>query len=73
MRAVSAVAVHLRVLGLADGEHTDAATLKAAFHERARCCHPDLHSEPAKAAAEAEFKRVLEAYQFLKASAAKAA
>jgi curved DNA-binding protein CbpA len=39
--------------------------LKQAYRRKALQCHPDVHPKESKAAAEAEFRRISESYEFL--------
>lgn len=62
----AAVLEYLSVLGLPADATLQRAALKAAFHKAAMQWHPDMHAgEHAKAAAEAKFKLVKEAYESL--------
>lgn len=57
---------HLAVLGLPPDAALQRSQLKVAFHRAAMQWHPDMHAdEVRKAAAEAKFKQVKEAYESL--------
>lgn len=66
-----AVLEHLAVLGLPSDAALQRTQLKAAFHKAAMQWHPDMHvGDGPKAAAEARFKQVKEAYESLVQAAA---
>ncbi|GJP84827.1 hypothetical protein CLOP_g14877 [Closterium sp. NIES-67] len=59
----------LRSLGLAHGAHRD--EVRSAFHQLAKRTHPDVVPPGMRGKAEAEFKKILEAYHLLSSRPAK--
>ena len=56
---------HCEALGLKSSEFVTPEALKTALREQALKWHPDRHDDEKKPIAEAKFKRVYDAYEYL--------